>query len=210
MSEYKKTKKVKERILLSAISLFSAKGYDSVKVEEIAADAGVAKGLVFYHFVSKEGLLTEIIHSESKEMFSGFMEFIKNMPPDYALFQMFQGMFASTQPLSICQGFFEGDIPEKYHYAVDRAREETVFPVIHNLIKQGFEQNLFHLEEVDISYDIISRGFNSFLNTHFHLFEDILYHERFLKSAAYILNSTLNPARFKFEFQIHNEGFVQK
>jgi len=204
MNTYKKTPRVKEKILSSAKKLFSARGYDCVKVEEIAFDAGVAKGLIFYHFTSKEGLLADIIHSESKKMFSGFMEFIKNMPPDYALLQMFQGMFTSTQPLLICQGFFEGDIPEKYHYSVDKAREETVFPIIHKLIKQGCEQKFFHLEEVEVSYEIISRGFNSYLNTNFHLFEDKIYHERFLNSAAYILNSTLNPTRFKFEFKIRS------
>ncbi len=204
MTEYKKTKKVKENILTSAQKLFSAGGYNNVKVEEIASDAGVAKGLVFYHFDSKEELLSEIIQLESKKMFLRFMEFIKDMPPDYALYQLFQGMFTSTHSIGICKGFFEGDIPEKYHYAIDKAREDTVFPVIHGLIKQGYDENFFQIEELDISYDIISRGFSSFLNTHFDLFKDKMYHERFLESAAYILNATLAPSRFKFEFSINN------
>jgi|GEM_PF-1350286 len=204
MVNYKKTKDVKEKIKSIASEMFSFSGYDNVKVEEIAKEVGVAKGLIFYHFKSKENLLSELIKDVSKTMFQNFTAFVNNLPPDIALLQLFQGMFATTKPINIAEGFFEGSLPEKYHYAVDNARLETLFPIIYDLIKRGYDEGLFVLEEVEISYAIISMGFNSYLNTHFHMFADVEYHKRFLKSAAYVLNSTLNPTRIKFAFKLHD------
>ncbi|MEX1378002.1 MAG: TetR/AcrR family transcriptional regulator [Eubacteriales bacterium] len=202
MAVYKKTKEMKENIKSTAKAMFSSAGYDNVKVEDIAKELDIAKGLIFYHFTSKDNLLSEIVKDDAKTMFTGFMEFAKSMPPDVALLQLFQGMFASTQPMNIADGFFDGELPEKYHYAVDNARLETVIPVLYSLISDGCEQGLLKVDEVEISYKIISMGFNSFLNNYFQLFEDREYHKRFLKSAAYILNTTLNPTRIKFEFTL--------
>jgi AcrR family transcriptional regulator len=47
-------------ILRAAAALFEEKGYEATRVTDIAARAGVAKGLVFWYFGSKEGLLHEL------------------------------------------------------------------------------------------------------------------------------------------------------
>jgi AcrR family transcriptional regulator len=46
----------RERILEAAMRNFAEHGYRGARVEDIAADCGVAKGTVFLDFVSKEGL----------------------------------------------------------------------------------------------------------------------------------------------------------
>lgn len=46
----------RERLIESAIKLFSAKPYEDVSVTDIAADADVATGLLYYHFTDKQGL----------------------------------------------------------------------------------------------------------------------------------------------------------
>jgi AcrR family transcriptional regulator len=48
------------RILRAAITVFARKGYHSSKVGEIATEAGVAYGLVYHYFGSKEQLLETI------------------------------------------------------------------------------------------------------------------------------------------------------
>lgn len=47
------------RLLEAAIELFSELPYDEVSVEDIAARAGVATGLLYYHFTDKQGLYAE-------------------------------------------------------------------------------------------------------------------------------------------------------
>jgi len=47
-------------ILRAAASLFETEGYEATRVADIAAKAGVAKGLVFWYFESKDGLLHQL------------------------------------------------------------------------------------------------------------------------------------------------------
>lgn len=69
--------KVKYDILSAALSAFAAKGFDAVSVDEIIAQAKIAKGTFYYYFDSKEKLIQEIIN----EGINTFVEMIeKDMP----------------------------------------------------------------------------------------------------------------------------------
>lgn len=53
--------KTKRAIFDSAIKVFSSYGYEGATVDEVAVNAGVAKGTLYYHFKSKEDLFNFII-----------------------------------------------------------------------------------------------------------------------------------------------------
>lgn len=57
-------------ILQSAETLFAERGYQGVSVDEIARNAGVAKGLVNYHFGSKENLLVHVLSKGTSTLFA--------------------------------------------------------------------------------------------------------------------------------------------
>jgi AcrR family transcriptional regulator len=46
----------REGLLVIAMRLFSERSYEDVSIDEVAAQAGVAKGLLYYYFGSKRGL----------------------------------------------------------------------------------------------------------------------------------------------------------
>lgn len=48
-----------ERVLRAAIRVLTARGYDGATMEEIAAEAGVARRTAFYHFPAKSDIATE-------------------------------------------------------------------------------------------------------------------------------------------------------
>lgn len=48
-------------ICRTAVRVFAQKGYEAASVDEIALEAGVAKGTVYYHFKSKSDLFAAII-----------------------------------------------------------------------------------------------------------------------------------------------------
>jgi AcrR family transcriptional regulator len=50
----------RQDILRAAAALFAANGYEATRVADIALKAGVAKGLVFWYFESKDGLLDQL------------------------------------------------------------------------------------------------------------------------------------------------------
>ncbi|MFO8101883.1 MAG: TetR/AcrR family transcriptional regulator [Dehalococcoidia bacterium] len=57
-------------ILQAAEKLFGEKGYQGVSVDEIARHAGVAKGLVNYHFGNKENLLIHVLSKGTTTLFT--------------------------------------------------------------------------------------------------------------------------------------------
>jgi AcrR family transcriptional regulator len=56
----------RERILKAAEEIFSRKGYDAARVEEIVQEAGVNKALLFYYFRSKENVFRELIRESMR------------------------------------------------------------------------------------------------------------------------------------------------
>ena len=60
-SKPKKNENQKENIIRVAIKKFSKKGFSNTSMEEIAKDSKVSKGLLFYHFNSKEELYVQAL-----------------------------------------------------------------------------------------------------------------------------------------------------
>jgi AcrR family transcriptional regulator len=59
---------LRRKLLDSAERLFSERAYDDVRVDDIAADAGVAKGLVYYHFEGKRGIYIAVIKAIAEDV----------------------------------------------------------------------------------------------------------------------------------------------
>lgn len=60
------------RIITAALRLFSANGYERTTVRMIAEEAGVAQGLMYSHFASKEELLGAIFRQSVEEVEGSF------------------------------------------------------------------------------------------------------------------------------------------
>lgn len=66
----------RERIINAAIELFSQKGYDATRVNDIASVANVNKALIYYYFKSKQDILDFMVHSLLNNAVSITMDFI--------------------------------------------------------------------------------------------------------------------------------------
>ena len=58
----------KERIMKSALAMFALKGYDAVRVDDIARKARCNKAMIYYHFSSKRALYQSILKYVLKDM----------------------------------------------------------------------------------------------------------------------------------------------
>lgn len=56
----------RDRIVETAARLFTSKGFHQTSIDEIAQEAGVAKGSVYYHFPGKDQLLVSVIEEGVK------------------------------------------------------------------------------------------------------------------------------------------------
>ena len=57
----KKGEKRKQDLIRIAYRLFTARGYEHTSVDEIIAEAGIAKGTYYYYFESKEQMLEDVV-----------------------------------------------------------------------------------------------------------------------------------------------------
>ncbi|WP_164462161.1 TetR/AcrR family transcriptional regulator [Bacillus sp. FJAT-42376] len=75
--------KEREKVIIrSAIKCFSEKGYHQTSIQEIADDAGVAKGSIYNYFGSKEDLLFSIFQHHFETLFEKMHE-LKETGTDY-------------------------------------------------------------------------------------------------------------------------------
>jgi AcrR family transcriptional regulator len=68
----------REDLLAAGLRLFSDRAYDELAIEDIAAEAGVAKGLLYYYFGSKRGFYVAIVEAAAAEL-------RKRLDPDHSL-----------------------------------------------------------------------------------------------------------------------------
>lgn len=81
------TRSTKEKILESALKLFSAKGYLGATTREIAKEAGVAEVTLFRHFPSKENLLEGVLKNYS------FLPELKHILPELSSLKYEDALF---------------------------------------------------------------------------------------------------------------------
>ena len=61
-------RQVRERLLETALALFTRQGFDGVSMRQIAETAGVSKANIYHHFQSKEALYLGIMQSSAERL----------------------------------------------------------------------------------------------------------------------------------------------
>ena len=59
-----RSRKTRAALVDAARDLVARSGYEALRVDEVVAQAGVAKGTFFAHFTDKDGILTELMGAE--------------------------------------------------------------------------------------------------------------------------------------------------
>jgi AcrR family transcriptional regulator len=67
LSQAEKREANRERILRAARAVFGARGYYGATIEEIAAEAGLSNGAIYYNFDSKGDLFLELLNERMEE-----------------------------------------------------------------------------------------------------------------------------------------------
>jgi AcrR family transcriptional regulator len=67
----------RERILQAAEKTFAEKGYDAARIDQIAADAGVNKALIYYYFKNKRALLDDLFERFFRESAAMLVSYVQ-------------------------------------------------------------------------------------------------------------------------------------
>jgi len=58
----------KQKILESALKLFSKKGFKETTIKDIAKEVGITEGAIYRHFTSKDEIINELLMNITKEL----------------------------------------------------------------------------------------------------------------------------------------------
>jgi AcrR family transcriptional regulator len=102
--------KKRARILGAATRAFMARGYRGTSIDEVAREAGVAKGTVYLYYPSKAVLLAHAIALEKKALLGRFEPLLTGaIPPARRLHAWLEIMLGSETDLPLVARLMSGD-----------------------------------------------------------------------------------------------------
>ena len=143
-----KGEKRKQELLKIAYRMFVRKGYEETSIDEIIAEAHIAKGTYYYHFPSKEALLEEVISMMISEEVSRAREVVA---APLSVPQKLVGVIVSLRP-----GQDESNISDAlnrkenlimHEKIAERILEEAV-PLLTEVVSEGTGQGMFTCDHI--------------------------------------------------------------
>lgn len=71
-----------EKILHAALELFASEGYNATSTSKVAKHAGVSEGLIFRHYMNKEGLLKAVLEEGERKFKALFVDIVMETDPE--------------------------------------------------------------------------------------------------------------------------------
>lgn len=155
----------KKELLKIAYRMFIEKGYDNTSIDEIIAEAGIAKGTYYYYFPSKEATLeavTDMMISEEAERAKAVVTAPVPVP------QKIVAVIMNMRPLQEESGIavtLEQSENILMHEKINSRLLEVTVPILTEVVREGISQGIFcctNIEErVKIIVMICQRIFDS-------------------------------------------------
>lgn len=136
----------KGQFLSTAARLFDRKGFEATSVDDIVDSMGVAKGLFYYYFESKEELLslmTERLLQETREMVTKIVakEDASAMEKVELLMAASAGIKARSAAIT---SFFHQPRNKLLHFGIEQRSHEFLVPALESIVEQGMREGVFH------------------------------------------------------------------
>ncbi|MEH7082457.1 TetR/AcrR family transcriptional regulator [Neobacillus drentensis] len=141
----KKALETKQRIIETALDLFSRKGFDRVTVDEIVKVSKTSKGAFYVHFNSKY----EIFLEKFKEIDEFFANVTETLPKEISMYEKILLLNQSQMTYLkdslgmdlIRTVYMSALIPNQPKFLSDTDR--SLFRVVHSLVEEGQETGEF-------------------------------------------------------------------
>jgi AcrR family transcriptional regulator len=144
----KKGEKRKQELLNIAYRMFITRGYENTSVDDIIAEAGIAKGTYYYYFESKEQTLEEVIGMMIDKETEAAASIVDAPIP---VEQKIVAIIASIRPTEEEEPI-EGALmqPENIimHQKIKKKLVEKVVPLLVKVTEEGVEQGIFNCDNI--------------------------------------------------------------
>ena len=131
------------RILDAAEALFIRQGYVKTSMDEVAREAGVAKGTLYLYFNKKADLILAAIGREKRKYVSGLMDiFDEALPAEDRMRRWLVAVILAVTKMPLSGRIMAGgeltalmdDLPPAIKSQTDRNRDTFVVPMIEELV----------------------------------------------------------------------------
>ncbi len=130
----------KEKIIHTALELFSINGYTETSVDKIAKKAGVSKGLTYTHFKNKEDLLRVTIEQTITKMTAEMMA-VQDINFESFFNFFFSSLKKNTKVIRLCLLLvIHPQTPSKVISVLDKQKDELL-DLFSNLLQDRFKEN---------------------------------------------------------------------
>ena len=144
----KKGEKRRLELLKIAYRMFTEKGYDNTSIDEIIAEAGIAKGTYYYHFPSKEATLEAVIDMMINEQVERARDAVKMPLP---IPEKIVSVICSFRPEKHEESIADAAETEEniiLHEKLNARLINEAVPIVSEVVEEGIAQGVFCCEDV--------------------------------------------------------------
>jgi TetR/AcrR family transcriptional regulator len=160
-------------ILAAALNEFAERGYSGGRVDRIAEQAGVNKGMIYHHYGSKEGLYLAVLEHAYELARSAEQELhLDELPPLEAMTQLVEYTFDSfAKDRSFIKLLNDENLHAAVHLKQSQRIPEMHSPLVTNMrkvLKSGAEDGVFRsdLDPMQTWISIAAISYFYFSNIH--------------------------------------------
>lgn len=139
----------KKELLKIAYRMFTEKGYDNTSIDEIIAEAGIAKGTYYYHFPSKEATLEAVVDmmiSEEAERAQAVIFAPISVPQK--IIAVIMTMRPQPKENDIAHALERSENIVMHEKINSRLLDVTV-PILTEVVKEGISQGIFDCTDIE-------------------------------------------------------------
>ncbi|MFA5312816.1 MAG: TetR/AcrR family transcriptional regulator [Methanomassiliicoccales archaeon] len=129
----------------AAGALFSEKGFERTSVEDIVERVGVAKGLFYYYFESKEMLMTAMVAKMTDEIGANIGDIMSR--EGLTAMERFDEIVTSNRMMKVrsheLMRWFHEERNQALHFSMEEKSTDHMLPALESIIRQGIEEGVF-------------------------------------------------------------------
>jgi len=208
MREIKDVAVRKSEIIAAAKKLFYTKGYAKTTTQDIVDALKISRGLLYYHFSSKEDILFWIVERQVEPMLAEFRSITYNekLSAKDKLALLIDSSVNSESPVDP-NDYLLQDVIQSPENAllVDNISHKlaySMFDYFNHILRQGNEEGIFYVQYPEELSAFLITGFSFVMNDSFFHKNDNEISTRYFVAFKHLLNQTLGSKEPLFEEEV--------